>query len=158
MAALDIGSTAPVFDLPGDGGAAVSLSALAGNPVVVYFYPKDDTPGCTKEAIAFTGLKAEFDALGITIIGISPDTAAKHDKFAAKHGLQIRLAADTETKVAQDYGVWVEKSMYGKKYMGVERSTFLIDQNGKIAVIWRKVKVPGHAEAVLEEARKLVVA
>ena len=156
MAALEVGTTAPDFELPGDGGVDISLSALAGKPVVVYFYPKDDTPGCTKEAIAFTCLKGEFDSLGVTIVGISPDTAEKHDKFAAKHGLQIRLAADTETKVAQDYGIWVEKNMYGKKYMGVERSTFLIDASGKIAALWHKVKVPGHAEAVLEEARKLV--
>jgi len=155
MSELTIGDIAPDFDLEGDGGERVSLNALKGKPVVVYFYPKDDTPGCTKEAIAFTGLIEDFNAAGITVVGLSPDTAAKHDKFIAKHSLGIRLGADTETKTAEAYGVWVEKNMYGKKYMGVERSTFLVDAEGKIAQIWRKVKVPGHAEAVLEAARAL---
>lgn len=155
MNELEVGAQAPDVDLAGDGGQNISLAALRGAPAVVYFYPKDDTPGCTKEAIAFTGLAAEFDALGIKVIGVSPDTAAKHDKFIAKHELTIRLAADTETEVSQAYGVWVEKSMYGKKYMGVERATFLVDADGKIAQIWRKVKVPGHAEAVLDAARTL---
>jgi len=155
MGDLAIGDKAPDFDLEGDGGRRVSLSDLKGKPVVVYFYPKDDTPGCTKEAIAFTGQLAKFQKLGVTVIGLSPDTAAKHDKFIAKHNLSIRLGADTDTAVASAYGVWVEKSMYGKKYMGVDRSTFLVDGDGKIAQIWRKVKVPGHAEAVLEAARAL---
>lgn len=155
MAELAVGTEAPDFDLPGDGDTQIKLSALRGNPVVVYFYPKDDTPGCTKEAIAFSGLKSDFDALNSTIVGISPDTAQKHDKFVSKHDLKVRLAADTETETAQAYGVWVEKNMYGKKYMGVERSTFLIDSNGKIAQIWRKVKVPGHADAVLEALKGL---
>ncbi|WP_422378826.1 thioredoxin-dependent thiol peroxidase [Roseibium sp.] len=155
MSELAIGDSAPDFDLEGNGGERVALSALKGKPAVVYFYPKDDTPGCTKEAIAFTALHKDFDGLGITIIGLSPDTAAKHDKFTAKHDLNLRLGADTETSTAQAYGVWVEKNMYGKKYMGVERSTFLVDADGKIAQIWRKVKVPGHAEAVLEAARAL---
>jgi len=155
MGDLAVGDMAPDFDLEGNGGERVSLSALKGKPVVVYFYPKDDTPGCTKEAIAFTGLIDEFSKIGATIIGISPDTAAKHDKFTAKHSLAVRLGADTETGTAEAYGVWVEKNMYGKKYMGVERSTFLVDADGKIAQIWRKVKVPGHAEAVLEAARAL---
>ena len=144
------GKKAPDFTLPGDNGERIKLSAYKGGPVVVYFYPKDDTPGCTKEAIAFTGLKAEFEKLGAAVIGVSPDSAAAHDKFIAKHDLGIRLAADEDKKVVEKYGVWVEKSMYGRKYMGVERSTFLIDAKGKVARIWRKVKVPGHAEAVLD--------
>ncbi|MCR9282864.1 MAG: thioredoxin-dependent thiol peroxidase [Rhodobacteraceae bacterium] len=155
MSELAVGDVAPDFELEGDGGNKVSLSALKGKPVVVYFYPKDDTPGCTKEAIAFTEQSDAFAKLGVTIIGLSPDTAAKHDKFIAKHNLAIRLGADTEKKVAEAYGVWVEKSMYGKKYMGVERTTFLVGADGKIAEVWRKVKVPGHADAVLEAARAL---
>ena len=155
MSELAVGDVAPDFELEGDGGNKVSLSALEGKPVVVYFYPKDDTPGCTKEAIAFTEQSDAFAKLGVTIIGLSPDTAAKHDKFIAKHNLAIRLGADTEKEVAEAYGVWVEKSMYGKKYMGVERTTFLVGADGKIAEIWRKVKVPGHADAVLEAARAL---
>ena len=155
MQPLAIGDTAPNFDLESDGGGRVSLNALKGKPVVVYFYPKDNTPGCTKEAIAFSGLIEEFDKLDITIIGVSPDTAKKHDNFKSKHNLAVRLGADTDTATAEAYGVWVEKSMYGKKYMGVERATFLVDKAGKIAQIWRKVKVPGHAEAVLEASRAL---
>ncbi|MEP0235413.1 thioredoxin-dependent thiol peroxidase [Roseibium sp.] len=155
MSELDTGTTAPDFDLEGDGGERIKLSSLLGKPVVVYFYPKDDTPGCTKEAIAFTGLMPDFSAIGATVIGISPDTAAKHDKFKAKHDLEVRLASDPEQNACNSYGVWIEKSMYGKKYMGVERSTFLIGADGKIAKIWRKVKVPGHAEAVLEAAKDL---
>ncbi|MBN9670806.1 thioredoxin-dependent thiol peroxidase [Roseibium aggregatum] len=155
MADLTIGDTAPDFNLEGDGGERVSLSALQGKPVVVYFYPKDNTPGCTKEAIAFSGLTEEFDKLGVTVIGLSPDSAKKHDNFIAKHNLSVRLGADTDTKTAEAYGVWVEKSMYGKKYMGVERSTFLVDANGKLARIWRKVKVQGHAEDVLDTVRAL---
>lgn len=149
------GKTAPEIELPGNGGAHVSLQALRGNPVVVYFYPKDDTSGCTKEAIAFTALKPDFDRAGVSIIGISPDSVKKHDKFIEKHELAITLAADEEKDVAQAYGVWVEKSMYGKKYMGVERSTFLVAADGTIAKEWRKVKVPGHAEAVLDAAKAL---
>lgn len=155
MSELAVGDVAPDFELEGDGGNKVSLSALKGKPVVVYFYPKDDTPGCTKEAIAFTEQADAFAKLGVTIIGLSPDTAAKHDKFIAKHNLAIRLGADTEKETAEAYGVWVEKSMYGKTYMGVERSTFLVGPDGKIAQIWRKVKVPGHADAVLEAAQAL---
>ncbi len=155
MGELAIGDAAPGFDLESDGGGRISLDALKGKPVVVYFYPKDNTPGCTTEAIAFSGLIEEFERLGITVVGLSPDTAKKHDSFIAKHNLSIRLAADTGKEAAQAYGVWVEKSLYGKKYMGVERSTFLVDSTGKIAQIWRNVKVPGHAEAVLEAARAL---
>ena len=149
------GDTAPDFDLQIDGGGQVRLSKLRGKSVVIYFYPKDDTSGCTKEAIAFTELKPSFDELGITIIGISPDSVAKHDKFKAKHNLDVTLAADEDKTVAEAFGVWVEKSMYGRKYMGVERSTFLVDPSGKIASAWRKVKVPGHAEAVLAAAKEL---
>lgn len=149
------GKKAPDFTLPGDNGEKIKLSALKGGPVVVYFYPKDDTPGCTKEAIAFTDLLGEFEKLGAAVIGISPDSVAAHDKFIAKHQLGVRLAADEDKKVVEKYGVWVEKSMYGRKYMGVERSTFLIDAKGKVARVWRKVKVPGHAEAVLEALKDI---
>jgi peroxiredoxin Q/BCP len=149
------GEKAPDFTLPTDGGGSVSLSALQGKPVIVYFYPKDDTSGCTKEAIGFSESKSEFDAVGATIIGISPDSAAKHDKFIAKYDLTIQLAADEEKTVAEAYGVWVEKSMYGKKYMGVERSTFLVAADGTIAKAWRKVKVPGHVDEVLAAAKAL---
>ncbi|MFK7791651.1 MAG: thioredoxin-dependent thiol peroxidase [Devosiaceae bacterium] len=149
------GDAAPNFTLPTNGGNSVSLSALSGKPVIVYFYPKDDTSGCTKQAIGFSEQKAAFDALGVTILGISPDSAAKHDKFVNKYDLTIQLGADEDKAVAQAYGVWVEKSMYGKKYMGVERSTFIVGPDGTIAKAWRKVKVPGHVEAVLEAVKEL---
>jgi thioredoxin-dependent peroxiredoxin len=152
---LNDGDRAPDFDLPCDEGGSISLSAHAGKPVVVYFYPKDDTSGCTAEAQAFTALAGEFAKVGIAVIGISPDSVAQHAKFRAKYDLAVRLAADTEKTAAAAYGVWVEKSMYGRKYMGVERSTFLIDAKGKIAKSWRKVKVPGHAEDVLAAAKAL---
>jgi thioredoxin-dependent peroxiredoxin len=151
----DIGDAAPDFTLPTDGGGSFQLSAQRGSPVVVYFYPKDDTSGCTKEAIAFSEELSAFEAAGAKIIGISPDSAAKHDKFKAKHDLKIILGADEEKQVCDAYGVWVEKSMYGRKYMGVDRSTFLVDADGKIAQAWRKVKVPGHAEAVLKAVKEL---
>lgn len=149
------GQPAPDFTLPRDGGGEITLSALKPRPVVLYFYPKDDTPGCTKEAIAFTGLAAEFEAAGATVIGVSKDSVAKHDKFVAKHGLGIALVSDEHGDVCERYDVWVEKSMYGKTYMGIERATYLIDGSGQIARVWRKVKVPGHAEAVLEAVRAL---
>ena len=149
------GSPAPDFTLPTDGGGSVTLSSLKGKPVVVYFYPKDDTSGCTKEAIGFSCLKPDFDAIGATVIGISPDDAKSHDKFKTKHELSIVLAADEERKAIEAFGVWVEKSMYGRAYMGVDRSTFLIDREGKVAKAWRKVKVPGHAEEVLAAAKAL---
>jgi len=149
------GASAPDFSLPTDGGGSVSLSALRGRPVVLYFYPKDDTSGCTLEAQTFTQLKPAFDKAGVEIIGISPDSAASHDKFKAKYDLALTLAADEEKEVANAYGVWVEKSMYGRKYMGVERSTFLIDRDGRIARAWTKVKVPGHADEVLAAAKAL---
>ena len=133
----------------------MTLSELKGKIVVLYFYPKDDTSGCTTEAIDFTRLLPEFEALGATVIGMSPDSPKKHDKFKAKHDLAVTLVADEEMKALEAYGVWVEKSMYGRKYMGVERSTFLIDKSGSVARIWRKVKVKGHADEVLEAARSL---
>ena len=152
MAGLQKGDIAPDFNLPRDSGKTQTLSELRGHPVVLYFYPKDDTSGCTLEAHDFTELRPEFDKIGVTIIGMSPDKPEKHDKFKTKHDLQLILVSDEEKTTLQKYGVWVEKSMYGRKYMGVERSTFLIDKNGKIAEIWRKVKVPGHAKTVLEKA------
>ena len=155
MTTLSAGASAPDFTLPGDNGTTVSLASLAGKPVVLFFYPKDDTSGCTAESIAFSALKPQFDVLGVTVIGLSPDSAKSHDKFKAKHGLSVALAADEEKVALQAYGVWVEKSMYGKKYMGVERTTVLIDASGKIARVWNKVKVPGHAEEVLAAAKGL---
>lgn len=152
---IEDGGKAPDFDLPSDEGGSIKLSKLKGRPVVVYFYPKDDTSGCTTEAKDFTRLAGEFEKAGVTVVGISPDGVDQHAKFRKKHDLAVRLAADTEKTVATAYGVWVEKSMYGKKYMGVERSTFLIDAKGRVAKSWRKVKVPGHADAVLAAAREL---
>ena len=145
---MDIGQTAPDFTLPKDrmtdGPNEIALSSLRGNMVVLFFYPKDMTPGCTTEAIAFTSMKKDFDALGVKIIGISKDSVARHDKFIAKHDLKNPLAADEDGKVCEAYGVWVLKKLYGREYMGIERSTFLIDADGKIAQIWRKVRVKGH--------------
>jgi peroxiredoxin Q/BCP len=152
---LDIGAAAPDFDLPTDGGGSVSLSGLKGKKVVLYFYPKDDTSGCTAEAIAFNGLRDKFAAAGAVLLGVSPDSAASHDKFKKKHGLSFALAADEEKSMLEAYGVWREKSMYGRKYMGVERTTYLIGADGKIAQVWRKVKVPGHAEEVLSAAKAI---
>ena len=152
---MNPGDAAPDFDLPTDGGANASLAALKGRKVVLYFYPKDDTPGCTTEAIAFTGLAADFAAADTTVIGVSKDSVAAHAKFRKKHDLGIDLAADPEGTVVEAYGAWVEKSMYGRKYMGIDRATFLIARDGRIAVVWRKVKVPGHAEAALKAAQEL---
>ena len=147
---VQIGHTAPSFELPTNGGE--TLAVPTGKPMVLYFYPKDDTPGCTIEAKEFTDLKPTFDKLGVDIIGLSPDPVKKHDKFVDKHGLAITLVADEKMSALQAYGVWVEKSMYGRTYMGVERSTFLIDAEGKIIEIWRKVRVKGHVDAVLQAA------
>ena len=147
------GEMAPDFTLPTNGGGEVTLSALKPAKVVVYFYPRDDTPGCTTEALEFTARIAEFDAAGAKVIGISKDTVAKHDKFAAKHDLGVILASDAESDTCERYGVWVEKSMYGKTSMGIERATFLIDGEGRIARVWRKVKAKGHASEVLEALR-----
>jgi peroxiredoxin Q/BCP len=149
------GDFAPDFELPTDGGGRTRLADLKGKPAVIYFYPKDDTSGCTAEAIAFNGLRAKFAAAGATVFGVSPDTAVSHEKFKAKHDLKITLAADPERSAIDAYGVWKEKSMYGRKYFGVERSTFLIDRDGRIARIWRKVKVPGHADEVLAAVKAL---
>lgn len=153
--ALHSGDTAPAFVLPKNGGEILNSATLQHQAYVLYFYPKDDTSGCTREAIDFTALKPQFDAINTRLIGVSPDTVAKHDKFISKHDLDLELVADEEKALSIAYGVWVEKSMYGRKYMGIERSTFLIDRNGKIAQIWRKVKVAGHAEAVLDAAKAL---
>ncbi len=149
------GDKAPAFKLATDGGGEISSASLKGKPYVLYFYPKDDTSGCTKEAIAFTESKRKFDALGIAVIGVSKDSAASHDKFKSKHKLKIVLASDPEIKTAEKYGVWIEKSMYGRKYMGMDRATFLIDDKGVIRHVWRKVKVPGHAGDVLAAAKSL---
>ncbi len=150
---VDAGDKAPDFTLPTDGGGALTLSSLRGRKVVLYFYPKDDTSGCTAESIAFRDALADFEAAGATVIGVSKDSAAKHDRFKAKHGLNFPLVADEECKACEAWGVWVEKSMYGRKYMGIERSTFLIGPDGKIAKAWRKVKIAGHVEEVLEAAK-----
>jgi peroxiredoxin Q/BCP len=153
--AIDKSDTAPDFELPTDGGGHFKLSAHRGHPVVVFFYPKDDTRGCTIEAIDFTAMKPDFDAIGVQIVGISPDNPASHDKFKTKHKLAVTLASDEDKAILEAYGVWTEKSMYGRKYMGVERSTFLIDGEGRIVQAWRKVKVPGHVSEVLTAARGL---
>jgi len=152
---LKAGDKAPPFTLPADGGHTVSLSELKGKSVVLYFYPKDDTSGCTAEAIAFSKEAKAFKAAGAVVVGVSKDSASSHDKFKAKYNLSVMLAADEDIKTAEAYGVWVEKSMYGRRYMGMERATFLIDGAGKIREIWRKVKVPGHAEEVLAAVKAL---
>jgi len=155
MADLAESDKAPPFDLIGDDGGRVKLSAYPGKAVVVYFYPKDDTSGCTLEAQEFTVAAKDFAAAGAVVIGISPDSEDSHCRFKEKYGLGVTLAADPERKAIAAYGVWKEKSMYGRKYMGVERSTFLIAPNRKIARVWRKVKVPGHAADVLTAVRVL---
>ena len=149
------GEHAPDFTLPGSGGRTLALAEQAGLKIVLYFYPKDDTSGCTLEAQAFNALLADFTAADTVVIGVSPDPVKSHDKFAAKHDLAFPLVSDESKAMLEAYGVWVEKSMYGRKYMGVERTTMLLDGEGRIARIWPKVKVPGHAEAVLEAARAL---
>ena len=151
---IDIGDKAPDFQLPASGGKTLNLKDANG-PLVLFFYPRDDTPGCTKEANAFTGMDAEFSDLGVTIWGISADSVASHEKFASKHGLSMPLLSDETNATCEAYGVWKEKNMYGKKFMGIERATFLIAADGTLAQVWRKVKVPGHAEAVLDAAKAL---
>jgi peroxiredoxin Q/BCP len=153
---LSEGDPAPSFSLARDGGGTVSLGDFRGRNLVLYFYPKDDTSGCTKQAIGFTEAKGRFDAADTAIVGVSADPVSKHDKFKAKHDLDVILASDEDKQVLEAYGVWVEKSMYGRTFMGIERATFLIDRDGRIAHIWRKVKVPGHIDEVLEAARALV--
>ncbi|MEM9012196.1 MAG: thioredoxin-dependent thiol peroxidase [Pseudomonadota bacterium] len=150
----DVGDPAPDFALPANGGATVHLGDHAGQMLVLYFYPKDDTSGCTKEAIAFTAQMDAFRDAGAAVLGVSKDSVAKHEKFVAKHDLAVTLLSDAEGDVCERYGTWVEKSMYGKTYMGIERSTFVIDGAGKIRHAWRKVKVPGHVDAVLKALRE----
>lgn len=150
-----IGQTAPDFTLPRDGGGEVTLSDHKGQIVVLYFYPRDDTSGCTKQAVGFTENLAEFEAAGAVVLGVSKDSVAKHDKFRDKHELGVILLSDEDSDVCERYGVWAEKSMYGKKFMGIERSTFVIDRQGNIAQTWRKVKVPGHVDEVLETVKTL---
>lgn len=152
---IEPGGTAPDIRLPTDGGGDLALKDLKGKPVVLYFYPKDDTSGCTAEAQAFESLRKRFEKAGAAIVGVSRDPVKSHDKFKAKYGLGFPLMADVDGKLCQAYGTWVEKSMYGRKYMGIERSTFLIDAQGKVRNAWRKVKVPGHAEEVLAATESL---
>jgi thioredoxin-dependent peroxiredoxin len=149
------GTPAPDFTLPTSGGDIVTLSAMRPGKVVLYFYPKDDTPGCTLEAQDFNARKADFEAAGTTVIGISKDSVKSHDKFCKKHGLGITLVSDEGGTTSEDYGVWLEKSMYGKTYMGIERTTVLIDGAGMVARVWNKVSVKGHADEVLAAARSL---
>lgn len=149
------GDMLPDFALPRDGGGTVAAQDLRGKPLVLYFYPRDDTPGCTKEAQAFRDAMDDFSAAGVSVVGVSGDPAASHDKFKAKHNINFMLLSDTGTTLAEACGVWVEKSMYGRKYMGLERATFLVDAEGIVRKVWRKVKVPGHAAEVLAAARSL---
>jgi thioredoxin-dependent peroxiredoxin len=152
---LSAGDKAPDFKLATDDGASVSRASLKGKPFVIYFYPKDDTSGCTKEAIDFSSALSKFEKLGMPVIGVSKDSIQSHEKFRKKYKLKLALGSDPDIKTATAYGVWVEKSMYGRKYMGMERATFLVDAKGVIAEAWHKVKIPGHVEAVLAAAKKL---
>jgi len=152
---LDPGDKAPAFTMPAAGGGQVSLAKLKGKIVVLFFYPKDDTTACTQEALNFTEKADEFEALDAVVVGVSRDTVRSHDRFVAKHGLRILLGADVDGVVTERYGVWVEKSMYGRKYMGIERSTFLIGPTGKVVNTWRKVKVAGHVAEVLAAAKQI---
>jgi thioredoxin-dependent peroxiredoxin len=152
---IDAGDKAPGFTLPADGGGKVSLKDFKGKTVVLYFYPKDDTSGCTAEACAFRDAMPDFSKVTAQVIGISRDPVKSHDKFKEKYGLTFPLLSDEDGAVCEAYGTWVEKSMYGRKYMGIERSTFLIDGKGVVRAAWRKVKVPGHAEEVLKAAEAL---
>jgi len=152
---LEAGDKAPNFSLATDGDGQVSLKDFSGKPLVLYFYPKDDTTGCTREAMDFSAAATKFKKLGVSVLGVSKDTVLAHDKFKAKHKLSVALGSDPEGKVIGTYGVWVEKSLYGRTYMGIERATFLIDGKGKISRIWRKVKVAGHAEEVLAHCKTL---
>ena len=148
------GDRAPAFKVPTDDGQ-ISSADLKGKPYVLYFYPKDDTAGCTKEAINFSEAKRKFDAAGVEIVGISKDSPESHAKFKKKYKIKVILGSDAELKTASSYGVWVEKSLYGRRYMGMDRATFLVDAKGKIRQVWRKVRVPGHVEAVLDAAQTL---
>ncbi len=150
MAEINIGDLAPNFTLPKDGSGEINLESLRGKNIVLYFYPKDDTSGCTNQAIQFSEKKDELESKNAIIIGVSKDSIRSHDKFKTKYDLKIDLLSDEELSVANAYGTWIEKSMYGRKYMGMDRSTFLIDENGKIKKIWRKVKIPGHIDDVIK--------
>ncbi len=152
---VDTGNAAPDFTLPADGGRTVSLSDFQGRAVVLYFYPKDMTPGCTTEAVDFRDLAPEFEESGAAVIGVSKDSVKRHDSFKAKHDLKFDLLSDTDGEVCEAYGVWVLKKLYGREYMGIERATFLIDETGTVRRVWRKVKVKGHAAEVLDSAREL---
>ena len=152
---IEAGDPAPDFSMPASGGRTVSLAELRGRPFVLYFYPKADTPGCTKEACAFQEALPQLGHIGLEVIGVSKDPMKPIEKFAEKYGLAFPLASDQGTHVAEDYGVWAEKSMYGKKYMGMERTTFLIDKDGRVARVWPKVKVDGHAAEVMAAAQAL---
>lgn len=154
MAGLQIGDKAPNFTLPTDGNDSITLSGFKGRKVILYFYPKDDTPGCTKEACGFKENMTQLDKINAAVIGISKCSVAKHDKFKAKYNLNFPLASDEDGNVCEIYGTWAEKSMFGKKYMGIERTTFLIDEDGKIEKIWRKVKVNGHVDDVIAAIEK----
>lgn len=155
MANLNVGDNAPDFELPANGARTISLKGFSGKPLVLYFYPKDDTTACTTEAISFSQLLPEFEKLGAAVVGVTADSVKKHDNFVSKRDLTIALGSDEDTSVSQAYGVWKEKSMYGKTYMGIERTTFLIDAEGRVARVWPKVKVAGHAEDVLAAAQAL---
>ena len=155
MASLKPGDKAPAFSMESETGEKIALKDFKGKKLVLYFYPKDDTPGCTREAIAFTEDIAKFRRAGAAVVGVSRDTVAKHEKFKDKHGLKVTLGSDEDGKVTEAYEVWVKKKNYGREYMGIERSTFLIDENGKIAEIWRRVRVNGHVEAVLAAVKAL---
>jgi peroxiredoxin Q/BCP len=155
MAILKAGDSAPLFTLPTDGGCQISLSELSGRKVLLYFYPKDDTSGCTKQAIDLTRLRDAFEKANTVIIGVSADSVASHDKFKKKHDLGFTLGSDEKREMLEAYGVWVQKSMYGRKYMGIERTTLLIDTDGKVARVWPKVSVTGHAEEVLKAAQAI---
>jgi len=152
---LEPGDRVPEFSLPRDGGGVLGPADFAGRKLVIYFYPKDDTSGCTSEAVAFTARRAEFEAAGAAVVGISKDSVRSHEKFRDKHRLGLPLLSDADGDVVDRFGAWVEKSMYGRRYMGIDRSTFLVGPDGRIARIWRKVKVPGHVDEVLEAVRTL---
>ena len=152
---VNVGDKAPDFTMPKDGGGTVGLSQLRGKPVILYFYPKDDTSGCTAEACGFRDAAPDYGKTGAVVIGVSRDSVASHDKFKKKHGLTFTLGSDTDGKVTEAYGVWVEKSMYGRKYMGIERATFLIDKDGVVRNVWHKVKVGGHVAEVLKAVQAL---
>jgi thioredoxin-dependent peroxiredoxin len=152
---VSVGEKAPDFTMSTDGNGSISLSKLRGKPVVLYFYPKDDTTGCTAEACGFRDTFPDYGKTGAVVIGVSRDSVASHDKFKKKHELPFILASDADGKVTERYGVWIEKSMYGRKYMGIDRSTFLIDKDGVVRGAWHKVKVPGHVAEVLKAAKAL---